>query len=76
MGIQPSESPNWKTLFEAAVLELDPISVPERIKKARAAINARLKELQAADSCEEAFKLLEALNALDDLTRMQRAESS
>jgi hypothetical protein len=71
--LQPLE---WKVLLKAAIIELDPFALRKRIEEARAAINNRLKALQTAPPCEETFKLLDALNALDDLARMQLGKSA
>jgi hypothetical protein len=71
---EPNSPPNWKSLFEAALLELDLTLVLKRIEEARAAISRRLSELQAQDISEEQLAMLDALNALDDLARMVERE--
>jgi hypothetical protein len=65
-----NKQPDWKRLFEAAMLELDLARVPKKIEDARAAISQRAPELQTQEICEEQLPLMDALNALNDLARM------
>ena len=71
---ESNEQPDWKRLFEAAMLELDLGSVPKKIEQAKAAIALRASELQMREVSEEQLALQDALNALNDLARMLQRE--
>jgi hypothetical protein len=72
---EPNKKPDWKSLFEAAMLELDLASVPKKIEDAKAAISRRASELQAQEVSEEQLAMQDALNVLNDLARMLERES-
>jgi hypothetical protein len=65
-----SNDPEWKSLYQAAVLELDTRALPRRIEAARAAIQARIVELDTSQASDEASQLQDALKILDALLRM------
>jgi hypothetical protein len=65
-----SNDPEWKSLYQAAVLELDTRALPRRIEAARAAIQARIVELDKSQASDEASQLQDALKILDTLLRM------
>jgi hypothetical protein len=69
-----NKQPDWKSLFEAAMLELDLASVPRKIEEAKAAISRRASQLQTQELSEEQMALMDALNALNDLARMLERE--
>jgi hypothetical protein len=71
---EPNKQPDWKRLFEAAMLELDLASVPKKIEQAKAAIALRASEVQMHEVPEEQLALQDALNALNDLARMLERE--
>ncbi|HXZ79608.1 MAG TPA: hypothetical protein VEG30_06740 [Terriglobales bacterium] len=60
--------PEWRRLFEAAVLEIDQTQLAQKIEAARAAIDARVRELtQNGLGGTEEYALRDALLALNDL---------
>ena len=61
-------SPEWRHLYEAAVLELDRGRLPVRIEEARRAILQTLEYLDPADAQTE--PLINALQVLRDLHRI------
>jgi hypothetical protein len=74
--------PNWRALYEAAVLELDPPKIPARIAEAQRAIMNHMEDMNRPDG-PESEALLNALTVLQDLRkiaeadgRSQRSESS
>ena len=69
---QPVASDNWRPLFEAALVEMNSNVLLDRIGAAREAIHRRMKQLETAKLSDETMKLLDALNALDDLLRMHK----
>jgi hypothetical protein len=71
---EPNEQPEWKRLFEAAMLELDLASVPKKIEEAKVAISHRASELRTQEVSEEQLAMMDALNALNDLARMLERE--
>jgi hypothetical protein len=68
-----SES-SLRKLYEAAVLETDIAKLPDRIEEAKKAIRTRLAELTSSDQSSEWQPLIEAMNVLEDLIRMQARE--
>src|SRR5262249_38280442 len=63
----------WQNLFEAALFETDLQAIPRRIHLARNAIKSRLEELLCTGEYTETDALINALNVLDDLRRMDLA---
>ena len=66
-------SPNWRALYEAAVLELDPGKVPARIAEAQRGIMNQMEDVNRSDG-SESEALLNALNVLQDLRKMAEAD--
>jgi hypothetical protein len=67
-GPDSSSAPsNWRSLFEAAILELDPKKILRRIDDAERVITEQLKTDGKDGECEA---MLNALLALGDLRRM------
>jgi hypothetical protein len=64
---------HWHTLFEAALFETDPKALPQRIDLARKAIKARVEKLLCTGENSETDALIEAVNVLDDLVKMDLA---
>lgn len=58
---------DWMKFYEAAVLETDPISLPNRIEAAREAIGQRVIKINLEDS--ERREIVRTLNALSALKR-------
>jgi cell division protein ZapA (FtsZ GTPase activity inhibitor) len=71
---EPNKQPDWKRLFNSAMLELDLASVPKKIEEAKAAISRRASKLQTQEVSEEQLAMMDALNALNDLARMVERE--
>jgi hypothetical protein len=67
---EPNNPPDWKRLFEAAMLELDLARLPKKIEEAKAVICQHLSALQTQGVSEEQLAMMDALNALNDLARM------
>jgi len=63
-------STNWRSLYEAAIMELDGCKFLERIKEAEHAIMDRMEDLNRSNH-SESEALLNALNALRDLSQMR-----
>jgi hypothetical protein len=61
---------NWRVLYKAAILELDPALLQIRVKIAEDAINARLADAQITH--DERRDIDAALSALRGLKRLQR----
>lgn len=62
-------SPDWRALYEAAVLELNPEKIPARIAEAQHAIINRMEDTNRSDG-SESEALINALNVLQDLPKM------
>jgi len=62
--------PQWRTLYEAAVLELDFDKLPQRIAEAKHAIMDRIEDLGWSGSGTENEELMNALTVLGDLRRL------
>lgn len=69
-----SASANWKRLYEAAVLEPDPVKARQRLKEAQAAIGQRIEEIKQSGDTAEAGALLNALNTVVNLRRIAERE--
>lgn len=63
-------TPHWRSLYEAAVLELDCSKMALRIDAAERAITKRIEELNPSSYPVEAQQLMNALTVLRDLRRM------
>ena len=69
-------SPNWRALYEAAVLELDPEKIPARIAEAQRAVMDRMEDLNRSSDGAESQALMNALNVLRDLRKMADGANS
>jgi hypothetical protein len=65
-----AKQPEWKNLYEAAMLELDRAVLPSRVKAARTAIQCRIVELRTSQPTEDDPRLDDALKMLDALEKM------
>ena len=74
MTLTGSNKARWKALYQAAVLELDTGALPRRIEAAKAAIHARMAELEGLQAGTEASQLQDAVNMLDFVLRMYRTK--
>ena len=75
--VSKSES-NWRDLYRAAILELDPAQLPHRITDAESVLIARARELfnQGGDNGEETEDLDDAMCALHALRSVLNYNSS
>ena len=64
-------SPAWRSLYEAAVLEVDLDKLPQRIADAESAIMNCMEGLNHCDG-SESEALMDALNMLRDLRKMPK----
>jgi hypothetical protein len=78
MGSHASQSRDlrWRRLYEAAVLELDLEVLPRRIRVAKKAIHLQIGKLHKLDEAGDVWALMDALNLLNDLLRMNQADQS
>ena len=67
-------SPLWRTLYEAAVLELDRDKLLQRISEAQHAVMDRMEDLNRSEDRFESEALINALNALRDLRKMAASD--
>ena len=59
-----SRTPDWKDLYQLAVIELDPAKLSHRISDARNAILDRIQETISLAHYQERQELTDALNGL------------
>ncbi len=59
-----SSTPDWKDLYQLAVIELDPAKLTNRITDARNAILDRIQETISLAHYQERQELTDALNGL------------
>jgi hypothetical protein len=59
--------PKWRELYRAAMIELDPRKVPQRINDARNAIMDRMEDTRTKPSYPEYQQLDDAFNGLRSL---------
>lgn len=69
-------SNNWRELFESALLESDPISLPARLQKATNAIMDEIEDSFLSASESERLALVAALNAMQELRRLTQGDES
>jgi hypothetical protein len=62
----------WRRLYKSALLELDQELLPRRIRIAKIAIHSEIVKLHKADDAGGVWVLMDALNVLDDLLRMNK----
>ena len=67
-------SPQWRALYEAAVLELDHSKLLLRIAEAKHAIMALMEDLNRSEGSSESEALINALNALRVLHKLAASE--
>lgn len=69
-GTNDRASPNWRSLYEAAILEIDSNKLQVRIAEAECAVMNRMEDLNRSGDGSESRALMNALNVLRDLRRM------
>ena len=76
MGSQASQPHElrWRRLYEAAVLEMDQAVLPKRVKVAKKAIHSQIMKVHKVDEAGDIWVLMDALNVLDDLLKMNQAD--
>ena len=62
----------WRRLYKSALLEIDQEVLPRRIRIAKIAIHSEIVKLHKADDAGGVWVLMDALNVLDDLLRMNK----
>jgi hypothetical protein len=62
----------WRRLYKSALLELDQEVLPRRIRIAKIAVHSEIVKLHKADDAGGVWVLMDALNVLDDLLRMNK----
>jgi len=67
-------APEWKRLYQAAMLELDPAKLPQRISEAHKAIVDRTESRFLKPSDSEQLALRRALEVLSTLRKMAERE--
>jgi len=67
--------PEWQRLCQAALLELDPMKLPERIAAARDAILDRVEQGHTKSPNREQLALRDALATLDSLRRITERQN-
>ena len=73
LGIDPGNCrSDWQQLFEAALLESDPVVVYEKFQNAKDAIMDRIEDCFDKTSLSERGMLLSALNTISELEQPSR----
>ena len=72
------ETTNWRELYRAAILELDPSKLPQRIREAEMVFIARARELFQdgggnGEETEDLDNAMYVLNALRNTVKHKRA---
>jgi len=62
----------WRRLYKSALLEVDQELLPRRIRIAKIAIHSEIVKLHKADDAGGVWVLMDALDVLDDLLRMNK----
>jgi hypothetical protein len=65
---------DWQQLFEAALLESDPLLLPEKFQTAKDAIMERIEDCFDRTSLSERSMLLSALNAISEMEQLSRPD--
>ena len=65
---------SWEQVFEAALLERDPVLIEQRLQDAKDAIMDRIEDSFDTDSVSESRFLLAALNTITDLRRESKID--
>jgi len=73
--INNAAHPEWRQLCQAAVFELDPAKLLERIDQARGVILGRIEDGYKKPPTSEQIALLDALSTLDSLRRITERQN-
>ncbi len=65
---------DWQQLFEAALLESDPVALHEKFQTAKDAIMDRIEDCFDQTVLSERRMLLSALNTISELERLTRPD--
>jgi len=65
------QTTNWRSLYEAAIMESDGRKFLERITEAKHAIMDRLENLNRSNDGFETEALMNALNALGEISQLR-----
>ena len=71
-GVEPPEALFWRLFYHAALRELDPQVLPQRIDAAKKAIQSQIAVLRNTHETSNLWELMDALRILDDLLRMNK----
>ena len=71
-----AHAPQWKRLYQAAMSELDPAKLPQRISEAHKAIVDRTESRFLKPSDTEQLALRSALEVLSTLRKMAEREAN
>jgi hypothetical protein len=66
--------PDWRTAFEAALLERDQFLLPLRLREAKNAVMDRIEDSRDSASLSERKLLLAALNTISELQRLAQVD--
>lgn len=64
----------WRRLYEAALVEVDQELLPRRVRVAKMAIHSRIIKLHKVDDAGGVWALMDALQVLDDLLKMNETD--
>jgi hypothetical protein len=74
-NMEQALSPDWRQLCQAALFELDPVKLLERIAHARSVILERIADGYSKPPTGEQIALLDALSTLDSLRRITERQN-
>ncbi len=69
-----SSNGEWRTAFEAVLLERDPSILPHRLRHAKDAVMDRIEDSRDSASLPERKLLLAALNTIAELQRLAQVD--
>jgi hypothetical protein len=69
-----ASSNDWRTAFEAALLERDQSILPRRLRHAKDAVMDRIEDSRDSASLSERKLLLAALNTISELQRLAQVD--
>ena len=67
--------PDWRQLCQAALIELNPVKLLDRIAHARGVIRERIEDGYKKPPTSEQIALLDALSTLDSLRRITERQN-
>jgi hypothetical protein len=75
MNTNEANHSEWRQLCQAALIELDPVKLLERIAHARGVILERIEDGYKKPPTSEQISLLDALSTLDSLRRITERQN-